>query len=60
LDGAAITQDEDETRALYWSKVPFEQILTGSIPPPSGSGSFLTTVKKYTAEAKANAKAETH
>src|SRR5579864_4413141 len=60
LDGAAITQDEDETRALYGSKVPFTQILTGSIPPPSGSDSFLTTVKKYTAEAKANAKAETH
>lgn len=60
LDGASITQDEDETRALYGSKVPFEQILTGSIPPPSGSGSFLATVKKYTAEAKANAKAETH
>jgi lipid-binding SYLF domain-containing protein len=60
LDGASITQDGDETRALYGSKVPFEQILTGSIPPPSGSGTFLTTVKKYTAEAKANAKAETH
>jgi lipid-binding SYLF domain-containing protein len=60
LDGASITQDEDETSALYGSKVPFEQILTGSIPPPSGSNSFLATVKKYTAEAKANAKAETH
>jgi lipid-binding SYLF domain-containing protein len=60
LDGAAITQDEDETRALYGSKVPFKQILTGSIPPPSGSDSFLTSVKKYTAEAKANAKAATH
>jgi lipid-binding SYLF domain-containing protein len=58
LDGAAITQDEDETRVLYGEKVSFEHILTGDVPPPSGSGTFLATVKKYTAEARA-AKAET-
>jgi SH3 domain-containing YSC84-like protein 1 len=60
LNGAAITQDDDETRALYGEKVSFEQILTGSVPPPAGSDKFLATVKKYSAEARANAKAESH
>jgi SH3 domain-containing YSC84-like protein 1 len=58
LDGAAITQDEDETRVLYGEKVSFEQILKGSAPPPPGSDNFLATVKKYSAQAKASAKAE--
>jgi lipid-binding SYLF domain-containing protein len=60
LNGAAISQDDDETRVLYGEKVSFNQILTGSIPPPAGSDNFLATVKKYSAEAKANAKAESH
>ena len=58
LNGAAINQDDDDTRALYGEKVSFDQILTGSVPPPSGSDNFLATVKKYSAEAKANAKAD--
>lgn len=57
LDGAAITQDEDETRGLYGDKVSFERILTGKVSAPSGSENFLTAVKKYAAEARA-AKAE--
>src|ERR1700751_2684000 len=60
LNGAGISQDDDETRVLYGEKVSFNQILTGSIPPPAGSDNFLATVKKYSAEAKANAKAESH
>ena len=59
LNGAGISQDEDDTRALYGEKVSFDQILTGSVPAPSGSDNFLATVKKYSAEARANAKAET-
>lgn len=58
LDGAAITQDEDETRVLYGEKISFEQILSGSVPAPAGAETFLTTVRKYAAEAKASAKAE--
>jgi lipid-binding SYLF domain-containing protein len=58
LNGAAITQDDDETRVLYGEKTSFEQILTGGIPAPAGSDNFLATVKKYSAEARANAKAE--
>lgn len=57
LDGAVVTQDEDETRVLYGDKVSFERILTGKVLVPSGSESFLAAVKKYTAEARA-AKAE--
>ncbi len=57
LDGAVVTQDEDETRVLYGDKVSFERILTGKVLAPSGSESFLAAVKKYTAEARA-AKAE--
>jgi lipid-binding SYLF domain-containing protein len=60
LNGAEIKQDEDDTKALYGEKASFQQILTGSVPPPSGSDNFLATVKKYSAEAKANAKAESH
>ena len=58
LNGAVIKQDEDSTRALYGEKVSFDQILTGSVPPPSGADTFLATVKKFSAEAKANAKAD--
>jgi lipid-binding SYLF domain-containing protein len=60
LNGAVISQDNDETRVLYRENASFNQILTGSIPPPAGSDNFLATVKKYSAEAKANAKAESH
>lgn len=58
LNGAVVKQDEDDTRALYSEKVSFDQILTGSVPPPSGADTFLATVKKYAAEARANAKAD--
>jgi lipid-binding SYLF domain-containing protein len=58
LDGAAITQDDDETRLLYGEKASFEQILKGNVPAPAGSDNFLSTVKKYSAEARANAQAE--
>jgi lipid-binding SYLF domain-containing protein len=57
LNGAAITQDEDETRALYGDKASFEQVLTGKVAPPAGSDTFLATVRKYSAQAKTNAKA---
>jgi hypothetical protein len=43
---------------MYGEKEPFKQILTGSVPPPSGSDNFLATVKKFSAEARASAKAE--
>jgi SH3 domain-containing YSC84-like protein 1 len=47
LNGAALTQDKDETAVLYGKILPFETILSGKAEPPSGSESFLATVKKY-------------
>ncbi len=41
LNGAEIKQDDDDTVAMYGEKEPFKQILTGSVPPPSGSIIFL-------------------
>jgi lipid-binding SYLF domain-containing protein len=56
LNGAAISQDDEETRILYGDKVPFELILTGKTQAPPGSDNFLATVKKYSAEARSQAK----
>jgi len=58
LNGAAISQDNDETRVLYGDNTSFEKILTGGVPAPAGADTFLSTVRKYSAEAKANAKAD--
>lgn len=52
LNGAAITQDKDETRILYGSFVPFPDILSGKVPPPITSEPFLIAVKKYADQAK--------
>src|SRR5579863_3910825 len=45
LNGAAITQDKDETRILYGSFEPFADILGGKVQPPDASGTFLTAVR---------------
>jgi lipid-binding SYLF domain-containing protein len=52
LNGAAFTQDKDETRILYGKMIPFSTILSGKVPPPHGSQNFMAAVKKYSAEAK--------
>ena len=51
LNGASIKQDRDETAVLYGKIVPFQTILSGKVPPPSGSQTFLATVHKYANEA---------
>lgn len=51
LNGAALTQDKDSTRILYGKMVPFDAILRGKVHPPSGSDSFLMTVRKYSHQA---------
>jgi len=58
LNGAGISQDNDETRVLYGNDASFQKILTGGVPAPEGSETFLSTVKKYSAAAKADEKAE--
>jgi len=47
LNGAAITQDQDETRILYGKMVPFSEILGGKVSAPVSSEPFLATVRKY-------------
>jgi SH3 domain-containing YSC84-like protein 1 len=47
LNGAAITQDKDETRILYSKMEPFKDILYGDVPAPNGSHQFLQTLAKY-------------
>ncbi len=58
LNGAAISQDNDETRVLYGNDASFQKILTGGVPAPEGSETFLSTVKKYSVAAKSDEKAE--
>ncbi|MGA8620441.1 MAG: lipid-binding SYLF domain-containing protein [Candidatus Sulfotelmatobacter sp.] len=53
LTGSAVTQDKDETRILYGKFVPFDDILDGKVARPSMSQPFLTAVRKYAREAKA-------
>jgi lipid-binding SYLF domain-containing protein len=48
LNGAALTQDKDETRILYGKFYPFDQILEGKAPRTSKSGSFLAALAHYT------------
>lgn len=52
LNGAALTQDKDETRVLYGKFEPFEAILSGKVHPTSSSEAFLAAVRKYSAQSK--------
>ncbi|HSZ62483.1 MAG TPA: lipid-binding SYLF domain-containing protein [Terriglobales bacterium] len=53
LSGSAVTQDKDETRVLYGSMEPFRDILDGRVAPTPGSEPFLATVRKYSAQSRA-------
>lgn len=52
LSGAAVTQDKDETAVLYGKIVPFEDILNGKVAAPASSQNFLSSVRKYSMQAK--------
>ncbi len=56
LNGAAITQDKDETRILYGQMHSFANILNGKVPPPKESEPFLATVRKYSSQAREQGK----
>jgi len=53
LNGAAIRQDKDDTRAFYGRMVPFRTSLTGLITPPADAQSFLAAVARYSSSAAA-------
>src|ERR1700689_2656480 len=48
LNGAAITQDKDETRILYRKFVPFDEILAGKVRRTHMSQPFLSALSHYT------------
>jgi lipid-binding SYLF domain-containing protein len=52
LNGAAITQDKDETRVLYGKFLPFGEILAGKVRPTTASQPFLTAIRKYSVQSK--------
>lgn len=56
LNGAAVTQDKDETRLLYGKFVPFTDILEGKIEPTASSEPFLGAVRKYSEQVKEQGK----
>jgi lipid-binding SYLF domain-containing protein len=56
LNGSVVTQDKDETRLLYGSFVPFQDILDGKVHAKAESQQFLSTVRKYSAQSKGEVK----
>jgi lipid-binding SYLF domain-containing protein len=59
LNGAAITQDKDETRVLYGHFEPFSEILSGKVQPKASSEEFLAAVRKYSGSAKEHGEMKT-
>src|ERR1700747_476471 len=59
LSGAVVKQDKDETSLLFGKMIPFEEILSGKVAAPAGSGAFLTAVKKYSGQAKEQGESRT-
>ncbi len=55
LNGAVVTQDKDETRILYGSFMPFEEILNGKVRPKEASEPFLSAVRRYSSQAREHA-----
>jgi lipid-binding SYLF domain-containing protein len=53
LDGTVVSQNQDDTRALYGADIPFETILKGNTPTPPEAAPFVRTVARYFVRAKA-------
>jgi len=51
LNGASLSQDQDDTRALYGSDISFAQILSGKITAPEASQPFVEALEKYATQA---------
>jgi lipid-binding SYLF domain-containing protein len=45
LNGALITQDQDDTRAFYGRMVPFDTLLTGKFTAPEEAQPFLSSLR---------------
>ncbi len=56
LDGTSVTQNDDDTAALYGHVVPFRDILSGKATAPANARRFQATVRRYFNRAVAKAK----
>ena len=54
LTGTYLGQNQDDTRTEYGADVPFKTVLTGSQKTPANAVTFVHTVSRYFAVAKAN------
>ncbi len=54
LSGTTVTQNTDDTRTYYGTKIPFSVILDGSVATPAGAQQFVHTVAKYFVSSKLN------
>jgi lipid-binding SYLF domain-containing protein len=52
LDGTVLSQNQNDTRALYGADIPFKTILDGNQPTPDEARPFVRTVAKYFVVAK--------
>jgi lipid-binding SYLF domain-containing protein len=52
LDGTVLSQNQDDTHALYGADIPFETILSGNQVTPEEGRPFVRTVAKYFVAAK--------
>jgi len=59
LNGAAATQDKDETHLLYGKFVPFADILSGKVEAPAASQPFLAAVRRYSEQSHESSRNQT-
>jgi lipid-binding SYLF domain-containing protein len=52
LDGTVVSQNQDDTRALYGAAIPFDTILKGGEATPPGAQPFVRTVAMYFTKVK--------
>jgi lipid-binding SYLF domain-containing protein len=52
LDGTVLSQNQDDTRVLFGSAIPFDAILKGNIGTPEDAQPFVRAVAKYFVMAK--------
>lgn len=52
LDGSVLSQNEDDTRAMYGANVPYIEVLKGNQVTPEAAHKFVGTVAKYFVIAK--------
>src|SRR5262245_4384953 len=54
INGSAIKQDKDSTRAFYGKEIDSKQLLAGTVPPPPEARDFLNTVARAQTVARTN------